>query len=105
VLFEHDGVVTLGCNIHDQMLGYIVVVDTDVFGKTDATGQVILPINRGANGFTVRIWDPRIRDDEAALYQVFSSPISDDSVVSFQLQKKLRAPHHSETDGVQWSEY
>ena len=31
VLFQHEGIVTLGCNIHDSMLGYIVVVDTDVF--------------------------------------------------------------------------
>ena len=42
VIFEHDGVVMLGCNIHDHMLAYIVVVDTDVFEVTDES--VNLPL-------------------------------------------------------------
>ena len=33
--FDKPGVVVLGCNIHDGMLGYIVVVDTPYFALTD----------------------------------------------------------------------
>ena len=33
------GLVTLGCNIHDDMVGYILVVDTPYFGKTDSSGR------------------------------------------------------------------
>jgi hypothetical protein len=40
VLFDRPGVVVLGCNIHDWMLGYIYVADTPYFGKTDADGGV-----------------------------------------------------------------
>jgi len=37
VLFDKVGVVLLGCNIHDWMIGYIYVTDAPYFGKT--TGQ------------------------------------------------------------------
>jgi plastocyanin len=100
VTFDHDGVVTLGCNIHDDMLGYIVVVDSGAFGVTDASGVATLNLQRVADQL-VTIWSPRIRDDEAALQQ----SIGNGARVTFRLQKKLRPPHHSESEAVQWSEY
>lgn len=39
VQFDQPGKVALGCNIHDAMLGYIYVVDSDRFGVTGADGQ------------------------------------------------------------------
>lgn len=41
-LFDKAGTVVLGCNIHDQMLAYVEVVDTPFFGKTDASGKLKL---------------------------------------------------------------
>ena len=41
-LFDKAGTVVLGCNIHDQMIAYVEVVDTPFFGKTDAAGKVRL---------------------------------------------------------------
>ena len=35
VVFDRAGVETLGCNLHDWMLGYILVVDTPYFAVTD----------------------------------------------------------------------
>src|SRR5205085_4294607 len=35
IVFDTAGVVTVGCNIHDTMNGYIVVVDTPYFEKTE----------------------------------------------------------------------
>src|SRR5260221_2230684 len=32
VVFDKAGVVTIGCNIHDQMSAYLLVVDTPFFG-------------------------------------------------------------------------
>ena len=105
VVFEHDGVVTLGCNIHDEMLGFIVVVDTDVFGTTDKTGRVELTIDEAATGYSISIWNPRIRDDRSLLTQEIRTVLNDGADIRFRLEKKLRAPHHSDTDGVRWSEY
>ncbi len=39
VRFEHPGIVTLGCNIHDGMVGHIVVVDTPLHAVTGADGR------------------------------------------------------------------
>lgn len=40
VVFDKPGTVILGCNIHDNMLAYIHIVDTPYFGKTDVNGMV-----------------------------------------------------------------
>ncbi|MFZ6753954.1 methylamine utilization protein [Undibacterium sp. Dicai25W] len=42
LLFDKAGTVTVGCNIHDQMLAYIHVVNTPFFAKTDAHGNATL---------------------------------------------------------------
>ena len=42
IQMDTPGVVELGCNIHDWMLGYIVVLDTPYFAITNASGQAIL---------------------------------------------------------------
>lgn len=41
-LFDKAGTVVLGCNIHDQMIAYVQVVNTPYFAKTDASGKVRL---------------------------------------------------------------
>ena len=38
VTFDRPGLVVLGCNIHDVMVGYIYVTDAPYFGKTDREG-------------------------------------------------------------------
>jgi plastocyanin len=43
VLFDKPGVVALGCNIHDQMSGFIVVVETPFAARTDAVGRAAIP--------------------------------------------------------------
>ena len=100
VKFEHDGIVTLGCNIHDDMLAYIVVVDTNNFGITDENGELSIAIEAPAADSTVSIWSPRIRDKN------LSQPLDAGTTsVTFSLQKKLRPPHDPGNDGLQWSEY
>ena len=42
VTFDKPGVVALGCNIHDRMLGYIYVSDTPYAAHSDEHGQVQL---------------------------------------------------------------
>jgi plastocyanin len=38
VVFDRPGIAVLGCNIHDQMVAWVVVVPTPWYGKTDARG-------------------------------------------------------------------
>jgi plastocyanin len=42
VVFDRPGLVTLGCNIHDGMIGYIYVTDSPFFGRSDDSGQLQL---------------------------------------------------------------
>jgi len=39
VVFDTPGIVVLGCNIHDQMVAYVMVADTPWLAVTDAQGQ------------------------------------------------------------------
>jgi plastocyanin len=57
VRFEKPGVVVVGCNIHDWMIGHIVVLDTPYFGKTGADGRLRLDVPPGR--YTVRVWHVR----------------------------------------------
>jgi plastocyanin len=43
VVFDRPGVAVLGCNIHDDMAAWDVIVETPWFGKTDVQGRVRLP--------------------------------------------------------------
>lgn len=49
VVFDKPGVATLGCNIHDRMAAWVVVVDTPHFAKTDATGTARLDLPAGTH--------------------------------------------------------
>jgi len=57
VRFDKAGVVALGCNIHDQMSAFIVVVDTPFAAKTDARGVAVLRGLPGDNA-RVQVWHP-----------------------------------------------
>ena len=60
VLFDQPGIVVLGCNIHDGMLGYVVVVDTPHFARTNEQGVAL--IDGVPNGdYAVTVWTPRVR--------------------------------------------
>jgi len=61
-VFDKAGVVTLGCNIHDQMTAFIVVVDTPYFEKTAANGRAALH-DLDAGRYTLRVWYPDMRDE------------------------------------------
>lgn len=54
VRFDTPGVVELGCNIHDWMLGYIVVVDTPYFAITGKDGMV--SIQAPAGKYRLQVW-------------------------------------------------
>jgi plastocyanin len=55
VLFDKAGTVVLGCNIHDNMLAYIHIVDTPYFAKTDDSGKVKLN-DLPAGQYQLKVW-------------------------------------------------
>lgn len=58
--FPITGSVKLGCNIHDQMRGYIRVTDTPFAGKTDGNGYVVLT-GMPSGSASITVWHPLLR--------------------------------------------
>jgi plastocyanin len=58
LIFDKPGLVVLGCNIHDRMVAWVVVVDTPFFGKSGADGGSVL---RGleAGDYRLSVWYPQ----------------------------------------------
>lgn len=58
--FEKPGAVSLGCNIHDWMIGYIFVVDTPYFTMTDEKGLAEIDVPTGE--YDIAVWHPQIQE-------------------------------------------
>lgn len=105
VVFDRAGVVTLGCNIHDWMKGYIVVVDTPHFALSEATGVAKLEVPPG--DYLLTAWHERLPTIDAAPKRRVTLPASAAEVLELPLappppprgderlralQERLRAP-------------
>ena len=66
VIFDKPGIVVLGCNIHDWMVGYIYVLPTPYFAKTGSDGKARLT-EVPAGAYEVKVWHPRIRGSSEPL--------------------------------------
>lgn len=65
VQFTTPGVVLLGCNIHDWMSAYVVVVDTPYFAKSEDGRKVALH-DLEPGEYTVHLWSPSMREEPKA---------------------------------------
>jgi plastocyanin len=87
VTFDQPGLVVLGCNIHDSMVGYIYVTPAPYFGTTTAAGRVTFPrVPKG--DYQVTIWSPFIADAPGSLSRTVH--VEGDETTSFALAAALR---------------
>jgi plastocyanin len=63
VVFDKPGLVVLGCNIHDNMIAFVGVVDSPYFAKTPKSGSVTL--NLPAGRYRLRVWHPNLSQSVA----------------------------------------
>ncbi|MFZ4526859.1 MAG: methylamine utilization protein [Undibacterium curvum] len=68
VVFDTAGTVVIGCNIHDQMIAYIQVVNTPYFGKTDAKGLATLPAMPNGK-YTLKVWHYKMAPGSEGIQQ------------------------------------
>jgi len=99
IVFDNPGIVTIGCNIHDWMVAYIVVLPTPFFAKTDDTGAAALP-PLPPGRYRMEVWHPRA---SAPLVQEIPSAPNDAKVLEFSVALKpdkriRRAPSGKATD-------
>ena len=91
VVFDKPGVVTLGCNIHDWMIGYVFVVSTPHFGKSDANG-VALMRDVPVGTYDVQVWHPQQR--AAAVQQRIAVQAADVVSLPYTLEVAPRKPKY-----------
>lgn len=85
VLFDKPGVVKLGCNIHDWMVGYLYVTETPYFGKSARDGRVDLD-DLPPGRYRVRVWHPRMEGSEDATVQHVDLEEGEPAIVEWTLK-------------------
>ncbi len=59
VVFDRPGVVAIGCNVHDWMIAYVVVLETPLFAKSDDDGAArVADVPPGH--YRAEVWQPRL---------------------------------------------
>jgi plastocyanin len=89
VHFDQPGMVTLGCNIHDQMLAYLLVTDAPWYGRTSDGGTFSAEVPRGR--YRVTLWHPRLRDNETELARELTIADNDRAELTLRLSRPLQA--------------
>jgi len=79
------GKVLMGCNIHDWMSGYILVVDTPLYTKTDQLGEAVIDVPVSGR-YQLVIWHPQLKEKDNQLSQEITLPGKND------FQVKLNTP-------------
>jgi plastocyanin len=64
VLFDQPGIVVLGCNIHDTMVAWVLVVDTPYFVRTAADGKATLS-GLPPGDYELRAWNNSMAQEQA----------------------------------------
>ncbi|MEJ0084735.1 MAG: methylamine utilization protein [Pseudomonadota bacterium] len=87
VSFDQPGVVTLGCNIHDNMLSYIIVTAAPFFGRTDRQGEwTAADVPQGR--YRLRIWHPLLNEPRDVERVIETG--ADRTPIQFRLAKALK---------------
>jgi plastocyanin len=95
VTFDKAGEVVLGCNIHDNMLAYVLVVDTPYFARTGKDGKARLE-SLPAGNYRVKVWH---YGAEAPAPQAMQLQAETTREVAHRLAMKPQTPRPERTQG------
>jgi hypothetical protein len=104
VVFDQPGVVVLGCNIHDGMLGYVVVVDTPHFALTNEQGVALIDAVPYGD-YKIETWTARVRP--AALPPAQRLSVGSNSVATAEVRitGRLAPDHEHGASSLSWDRY
>ncbi|HET7924524.1 MAG TPA: methylamine utilization protein [Rhodanobacteraceae bacterium] len=103
VSFDRPGVVVLGCNIHDGMLGYIVVVETPYFAKTDDQGVALIH-GVPSGDYVLAAWTPRARP--SALPPTQQLAVGEGTAAAeIRITGRLAPAHEHRVSSLTWERY
>ena len=102
-LFDRPGLVTLGCNIHDAMLAYILVTDAPYYGTTAADGSwTQADIVRGK--YRIEVWSPRLAGAGQMLQREVTVNPGEHAQAEIRADRALR-PAQLQTRPHSWDAY
>lgn len=99
--FSQAGEVVLGCNIHDNMLGYVYVVDTEWFAKTDAEGNLKIG-DVPAGSYRAQLWYPGLAASSAAIEKTINIPAAGSAQIGFNDAVAEATPQPAPTETRSW---
>jgi len=102
VNFDKAGLVVIGCNIHDQMVGYIYVTEAPYFGETDARGTLHWS-NLPPDSYSLTLWSPYIADAAASLVRSVQVSQGAPASADVQLTRDLRASPQPRPQRTDWA--
>ncbi len=103
LIFDQAGLVVLGCNIHDGMLGYVYVTPSPYFGKTGPSGTLRLD-GLPEGEYEVSAWSPRFHEAEDEITKEVQVGADPQSPLTLRLTRSLspelrprpaKANHHA----------
>lgn len=103
VLFDKAGLVVVGCNIHDGMLGYILVVDTPYFSLSGDDGVARIDVPPG--DYSVEVWTARARPAGLPARQTISVSGTPDDALQVRVTGKLAPAHDAVASSLSWRHY
>jgi plastocyanin len=91
VVFDKPGIVVLGCNIHDWMVGYVYVSESPYFAKTDKDGRALIA-ELPPREYVLRVWHPQMETGEEATRRTIAAtpPRRIDVEWALKLKPELR---------------
>jgi plastocyanin len=101
IAFDAPGLVVLGCNIHDEMVGYIYVADSPYFATTNADGTAVIR-DLPAGGYRIEAWGPRVADRSDTLVRGVTLERSGTVEMELRLQRPLRPRPSPGPRDVDW---
>jgi plastocyanin len=103
VVFDEPGIVVLGCNIHDGMIGYVAVVETPYFALTDEQGVALIH-DVPSGQYTVEVWTPRVRPAQLPATQPIA--VTTDTVaVDVEIDGRMAPAHAHGASSLTWERY
>jgi len=107
VVFDRPGLVVLGCNIHDSMLGYVLVVDTPHFALTNPQGALALG-DLAADDYEVHVWTERLRPGDMPAAKRIAVSADGAATLTLKLEGKLLPDHDRDlrtSSTLSWERY
>ncbi len=90
------GEVTMGCNIHDWMSGYLLVVDTPYYNITNETGIVNFDITHQGK-YELILWHPLFKNKTHSISSIKN--ITQDTKIELTVKNKnIKLPIQKATD-------